>query len=206
MTRLVARALACRRGERLLFEGVAFELDAGGLLRLGGPNGSGKSSLLRLVAGLLPPAGGGLEWAGEPVAASDAFRRGLRFLGHQDAVKPVLTVRENLAAAAGLLAIERPALASALERLGLAALADLPVRFLSAGQRRRVSLARLALGPAPLWLLDEPTTNLDAGGVAAFLALLAEHRQAGGLALVATHEPLALEPSATLRLGPEARA
>lgn len=201
MSRLNARGLACRRGDRLVFDALDFALDAGGLLRLAGPNGSGKSSLLRVVAGLLPAAAGVLEWAGAPIAASEDYRRSLRLLGHQDAVKPVLSVRENLAAAAGLLGIERPALADALERLGLVELAELPVRFLSAGQRRRVALARLALGPARLWLLDEPTTNLDIAGVAAFWALLDAHRRAGGMALVAMHEPLALEPSATLQLG-----
>jgi heme exporter protein A len=201
MSRLSARGLACRRGDRLVFERLDFALGAGELLRLTGPNGSGKSSLLRVVAGLLPAAAGALEWAGAPIAASEEFRCGLRFLGHQDAVKPVLSVRENLTAAAGLLGIERPALAGALERLGLVDLAELPVRFLSAGQRRRVALARLALGPAALWLLDEPTTNLDTSGIDAFLALLGAHRHAGGIALVATHEPLAFEPSQTLRLG-----
>lgn len=206
MSGLVARGLACRRGDRLVFADLDFALGAGSLLRLAGPNGSGKSSLLRLAAGLLPPAAGTLEWAGEPAGSSEGFRRALRFLGHQDAVKPVLSVRENLRAAAGLLGIARPTLAAALERLGLAELADLPVRFLSAGQRRRVALARLALGPAALWLLDEPTTNLDSAGTAAFLALLGEHRRAGGMALVATHEPLALEPSATLTLGAGPRA
>ena len=206
MSRLSARGLACRRGDRLVFDGLDFALDAGGLLRLAGPNGSGKSSLLRVVAGLLPAAAGALEWGGAPIAAAADFRRNLRLLGHQDAVKPVLSVRENLAAAAGLLGIERPALSDALERLGLVELAELPVRFLSAGQRRRVALARLALGPAILWLLDEPTTNLDTAGVAAFLTLLGAHRRAGGMALVATHEPLALEPSATLQLGAGSRA
>lgn len=206
MSGLVARGLACRRGDRLVFADLDFALGAGSLLRLAGPNGSGKSSLLRLVAGLLPPAAGTLEWAGEPAGSSEGFRQALRFLGHQDAVKPVLSVRENLRAAAGLLGIARPALADALERLGLVELADLPVRFLSAGQRRRVALARLALGPAALWLLDEPTTNLDSAGTAAFMALLGEHRRAGGMALVATHEPLALEPSTTLTLGAGPRA
>jgi heme exporter protein A len=201
MSRLNARGLACRRGDRLVFDELDFALEAGGLLRLAGPNGSGKSSLLRVVAGLLPAAAGALEWAGAPIAASEDFRRNLRLLGHQDAVKPVLSVRENLAAAAGLLGIVRPALADALERIGLVELAELPVRFLSAGQRRRVALARLALGPAGLWLLDEPTTNLDAAGVAAFWALLDAHRRAGGMALVAMHEPLALGPSETLLLG-----
>jgi heme exporter protein A len=198
---LVARGLACRRADRLLFDGLDFALAPGGLLRIAGPNGSGKSSLLRLVAGLLPAAAGSLLWAGEPAHGAEAFRRGLRFLGHLDGVKPALTVAENLRAAASLLAVARPSLAEAMQRLGLAELADLPVRFLSAGQRRRLALARLALGPAALWLLDEPTTNLDAAGSVAFAELLAAHRAAGGMALVATHEPLGLEASEVLRLG-----
>ncbi|MGD9743431.1 MAG: heme ABC exporter ATP-binding protein CcmA [Dongiaceae bacterium] len=201
MALLTAHGLACRRGDRLVFEDVGFALEPGGLLRIAGPNGSGKTSLLRLVAGLAPAAAGRIEWQGAAGDTGSEWRRQLRFLGHLDALKPVLTVRENLAAAAGLAGLADPAIAEAIRRLALDALADLPVRFLSAGQRRRAALARLALGPAALWLLDEPTTHLDGAGVAAFLALVAEHRQRGGMALVATHDDLALAPSGRLALG-----
>jgi len=201
MSRLVGRGLACRRGERLVFEGVDLALEPGGLLRLVGPNGSGKSSLLRLLAGLLPAAAGTLLWDEEPAGHAESYRRGARFLGHLDALKPVLSLRENLVAAAGLLEIAAPRVEAALESLGLVELAELPVRFLSAGQRRRAALARLALAPAALWLLDEPTVNLDAGASRAFEVLLDRHLESGGMAVIATHELARAERGQLIRLG-----
>ncbi len=154
--------IACRRGERLVFRGLSFALEAGAALVLTGANGSGKSSLLRLMAGLLPPHTGSLRWAGEPIAGDPAAHRArLHLIGHQDALKPVLTVLENAAFWAGLRGAASAAAASALERLGLSHLADAPCRLLSAGQKKRLSLARLLASSAPLWLLDEPTTGLD---------------------------------------------
>jgi heme exporter protein A len=199
---LEAQNLACRRGERLVFAGVSFVVPRGGALLLLGPNGSGKSSLLRLLAGLTPAEAGRLLWDGAPVRDDGAAHRArIRFVGHYDAVKPALTVRENLAFWAGLHGAAAAAPEAALGRLGLARLADWPARFLSAGQRRRLALARLLLAPAPLWLLDEPTTGLDRDSVAGVEAALAEHRAAGGLVIASTHVPLGLADAAVLTLG-----
>jgi len=177
------RGLLCRRGERLVFRGLDFDLAPGGVLLLRGPNGSGKSSLLRLMAGLLRPAAGQLLWAGAPFEEEpERHRRRLAFLGHLDAVKPALTVAENLGFWCGRAAVE-PGLAA----LGIGHLAGLPARLLSAGQRRRLALARIVGRQAPLWLLDEPTNALDAEAEAMFAAALAAHRAEGGMAAIALH-------------------
>src|SRR5262249_30170351 len=150
-----------------------------GVLLLRGPNGSGKSSLLRLMAGLLRPAEGDITWADASIGAEpEIHRRRLAFLGHLDAVKPALTVTENLAFWCGTAAAE-----PALVALGIAHLSRLPARLLSAGQRRRLALARVVAREAPLWLLDEPTNALDAEAEALFAAALVAHRAMGGLAV-----------------------
>jgi len=187
--------LACLRGERLLFRGLGFSLAPGGALVLTGPNGSGKSSLLRLLAGLLAPAEGELTWDGKPVAEdAEAQRARLLYLGHQEGLKPTLTVGEMLALHARLRGGRAaPAgLAAALDALGIGGLMDVPGRQLSAGQRRRVGLARLLVHPAPLWLLDEPTVGLDEAALAAFRAVAGGHRRAGGMIVAATHADLGL--------------
>jgi heme exporter protein A len=205
--RLECRDLACLRGERLVFKGVAFALGAGEALRLTGPNGSGKSSLLRLLAGLGRPAAGVIAWNGTDVAAdADAHRARLLFLGHQDAVKPWLTARENLAFWGALHGASPERVAPALARVALTAQAELPARYLSQGQRRRLALARFATIPARLWLLDEPTTGLDDANVATLEALVAEHCAAGGLAVVSTHLALNLPGSNVLALTEPAMA
>jgi heme exporter protein A len=193
---LEAEGLAAFRGERLVFSGLGFAVAAGGALLLVGPNGSGKSTLLRLIAGLVRAEAGRLCWHGEDVLA-DLSEHAARvaYLGHLDAVKPGLTVAENLAVWG-----RRTPLRAALEAVGLAALADLPAKMLSAGQRRRLALARLLLRPVPLWLLDEPTLGLDAAAVERFGAMLAAHRSAGGVVLAATHLPLPLPGAAELAL------
>jgi heme exporter protein A len=198
---LEARELACLRGERVVFAGVSFRLAPGGALLLTGANGAGKSSLLRLLAGLLRPAAGALLWEGADALADRAgHARRLRFLSPQDAVKPALTARENLAFFARLHGGGGNADA-ALDALGLLPLAELPVRLLSTGQRRRLALARLALAPAaPLWLLDEPTLGLDAAAVERLGGLLARHREGGGAVVAATHLPLPLPGAAEARL------
>jgi heme exporter protein A len=198
---LRAEKLACARGERLLFEGLDFTLAGGEVLLLRGPNGSGKSSLLRLLAGLLPIASGHLSWRGQDVPAlGAAYRTELAFLGHLDALKPQLSLRENLRFWAELVAATRD-LDEALLEVGLMRNADLPAQILSAGQRRRFGLARLLLRPAPIWLLDEPTTALDRDGQALVLGLIERHLAAGGIAVISSHDALSLGNSITLALG-----
>jgi heme exporter protein A len=204
---LAVEGLACRRGDRLLFEGLGFALAPGELLLLTGPNGSGKSSLLRLLAGLNAPAGGSIRWGGRAIAEdAPAHRQRLRFLTHLDGVKPALTVLENLGFWSALLGAPASRATSALAAFDLERIADLPARFLSAGQRRRLALSRLALMPAALWLLDEPSTSLDSEGSERLLATIASHRAQGGIAVVATHDRLALQPTEELRLTTGERA
>ncbi len=189
---LEAAGLAVIRGERLVFSGLGFRVAEGGAMLLVGPNGSGKSTLLRMVAGLVRAEAGRLLWRGADALADLAEHAGrVAYLGHLDAVKSGLTVAENL-----LVWGFRERVAVALDAVGLAALADLPAKMLSAGQRRRLALARLALRPAPIWLLDEPTLGLDTASVERFGVMLAKHRAAGGVVLAATHLPLPL-PGAT---------
>jgi heme exporter protein A len=177
------RDLACRRGERMVFARLDFSLEPGGLLVLRGANGSGKSSLLRLMAGLLRPVEGALTWGGQSFATDpELHRRRLAFLGHLDALKAALTAAENLAFWCGIHSV-----APALAAFGIERLARLPARLLSAGQRRRLALARIFASGAPLWLLDEPTNGLDAEAEAMFAGVLAEHRAKGGMAAIALH-------------------
>ncbi len=197
-TVLEARDIACLRGERVVFAALSLALPAGAALLLTGANGAGKSTLLRMLAGLLRPAKGAVFWAGQDVAADPAAHAArLRYLSHQDALKPALTVAENLGFFAALWG---GAVAPALAAVALDGLAELPARVLSSGQRRRLALARLALAPAPLWLLDEPTTGLDAASVERLAPLLAAHRAAGGIVVAATHIPLPLPDARELRL------
>lgn len=199
---LAARRLDCVRGERRVFSGVAFALPPGGALVLRGPNGSGKTSLLRIVAGFLEPAAGALLWDGRPFDDdARAGRARIAYVGHLDAVKRALTVAENLAFWAGVQGGGADP-AGALDRLGIGHLAEVPARYLSAGQRRRLGLARLVVTPATLWLLDEPTVTLDDASVRAVETLIADHRAAGGAVMVATHAALALPGAAALDLGP----
>ena len=196
---LTAEGLAAFRAERLVFRNLTFALRQGEALVLAGPNGSGKSTLLRLLAGLVRPAAGTLLW-GEEDALADLPRHATRvaYVGHQDAVKPGMTVAENLGFAA---ALSHASIPDALHAVGLTALADLPARMLSAGQKRRLALARLAISAAPLWLLDEPTLGVDAASIERFGAMLSMHRDRGGLVIAATHVPLPLPMTQELRLG-----
>lgn len=192
---LVAEDLACRRGERLVFTGVSFRLPAGGALLLTGANGSGKTSLLRLLATLIAPADGRLIWGTAPVEADiTRYRAGLHYVGHQDGVKAGLTPRETLAFWAALrgLAARRaaPLVDAALVTYALEAVADWPCRWLSAGQRRRLALARLVTAPAAVWLLDEPTSALDHDNQLRLERAVATHRASGGRVVVASHTPI----------------
>jgi len=197
---LEARSVAAFRGDHLVFEDISFSLEPGAALVLTGRNGSGKTTLLRLLAGLMPVAAGAVLWAGED-ALADLPAHGLRiaYLGHQDALKLGLTPVENLS----LWARGRDrsdAIALALAAVGLADLATLPARMLSAGQRRRVAIARLLVTRAPLWLLDEPTTALDAASVTRLGEMAAAHRAAGGIVVAATHLDLPLPGALALSL------
>lgn len=177
--------LACVRGGRPVFRGLDFAVAPGEALVLLGPNGGGKSSLLRIMAGLLTPAAGTLTWDGKPLDSTHGGRIG--WVGHLDAVKPALTVAEHLDrhGPAG-------AHSSAVDPFGLEPLWDLPARFLSAGQKRRLALGRLARRATPLWLLDEPTVGLDAASVAAFALFARSHLDEGGAIVAATHLDLGL--------------
>ena len=195
---LEADSLAAFRGERLVFRDLSFTVLAGGALVLAGPNGSGKSTLLRLLAGLGRAAAGRLLWSGEDALADrTAHAARVTYVGHLDAVKPGLTVTENLRFTARL---SGGHVEAALRQLGLETLAELPARMLSAGQKRRLALARLVLSATPIWLLDEPTLGLDVASVDRFGTVLAAHRARGGLIVAATHLPLPLPGSAELRL------
>lgn len=185
--------LSIRRGGRLIVRGFDFRLEGGELLVLRGPNGSGKTTLLRAMAGLLPVARGTLRFAGEAVGFLDE-RHGARvhYAGHRDGVKPDLSAARHLDFWAAFLGGRRragrdAAVADALVGFGLGDLADLPARFLSEGQRRRLGLARLLLAPRPLWLLDEPTAALDSDGLALLHRALARHRVSGGMTVAAVH-------------------
>ena len=193
---LRAEELACRRGGREVFAGVSFALRPGDALLLEGPNGSGKSSLLRILALLSPARAGRLLWLDRPIdGAREEYRESFLFVGHHDGVKGALTVRENLLFAIAMLRAggEPRHLGNALERFGLAAIAERPGRYLSAGQKRRLALARLAAIDAPLWLLDEPTAALDREGRAALEDLIGAYRARGGVVVASSHGALSLD-------------
>jgi heme exporter protein A len=197
---LAGRGLCCIRSDREVFRNLDFDLVSGQALVLRGPNGSGKTSLLRLVAGLLQPAAGKLTWDGVSVEEDpEAHRTRLHYVGHLDSLKPAFSVAENLAFWAALRGNPGGETA-ALERFGIARLADFPAGLLSAGQRRRLALARLAASAAPLWLLDEPTVALDTEAIGALAELIAEHRETGGMVLAATHVDLPLSGADVMAL------
>ncbi|MBU1237028.1 MAG: cytochrome c biogenesis heme-transporting ATPase CcmA [Gammaproteobacteria bacterium] len=185
--------LACVRGERRLFSGLGFDLAPGEWLHVQGENGSGKTTLLRALVGLSHPAEGEIRWRGEPIRQlGEEYRQELLYLGHHGAVKEELTPLENLRLAAALdgrTLDDRETLA-ALHRFGLKGREELPVRFLSAGQKRRVLLARLVTRNAPLWVLDEPFTALDVKAVDMLSALISEHVAQGGLAILTSHQAM----------------
>lgn len=198
---LDVEALSLWRGERMLFRDLAFSVGAGEMLLLEGANGSGKTSLLRAIAGFLEPRAGTIRIrmnSGEPLAGGEERANIVGWLGHQDGAKSQLTPLEALDFFAQYYGQSRR-VEDALARVGLARLKDLPTQYLSAGQKRRLALARLSLTGRALWLLDEPLASLDRAGKALVAELVGEHCASGGLAVVATHEPLGLEgPRLTL--------
>jgi heme exporter protein A len=207
---LSVRALACQRGERVLFEGLNLALLPGSVTWLRGRNGRGKTSLLRLLAGLSAPESGEIHIAGrEAIAAGASWRRHWAYVAHQNALKDDLSATEALWFLARLhgLPCGTTELQQALRRMGMASRQHAPVRTLSQGQRRRVALARLALSKdAALWLLDEPFDALDIDGITALNSLIAEHAQRGGCVLLTSHQPLTLQSPAPAVLDLEAFA
>jgi heme exporter protein A len=195
--------LAASRAGKRLFGGVAFGLEAGDALILVGPNGSGKSSLLRLLAGFGRPTAGVISWKGGDIRDDlEEYRGNLHVLGHVDAVKPALRVDELLkfwVALAGA-PVDEKRVEDALGMLGLDNLRETPCRFLSAGQRRRLALARLVAYDRPLWLLDEPSVGLDADSIQKLAGVIARHREGGGIVMLSTHQDLGLEGARVLSL------
>lgn len=202
---LTATDLACVRGDRRLFSGLGFTLEAGAWIYLTGENGSGKTSLLRILVGLSPAEAGEIRWQGVAIGRlGDEYRRAVTYLGHHNALKEELTARENLCTGAALAGVNLDAARAdiVLAEVGLAGREELPVRFLSQGQKRRVALARLLWSEAPLWILDEPFVALDAAAVLWLAGKLASHLASGGMAILTSHQEVVIEGSImqTLRL------
>lgn len=195
--RLSVRDLACRRSGRLVFAGLGFDLGPGNALLVTGRNGAGKSTLLAILAGRLRAASGQVELDG---AGEATLPERLHWIAHRDGLKTALSARENLAFAAAMLGEECRTPRDALERVGLPHVAEMPVAYLSAGQRRRVALARLLVAHRPIWLLDEPTSALDATSQEMLFDLMREHRAAGGIIIAATHLPLPLDNAQSLAI------
>lgn len=184
--------LSCVRDERTLFSGLSFTIEPGEMVQIEGPNGAGKTSLLRILAGLSSPEAGEVRWQGVNTRRQrDVFHQQLLYLGHQPGVKSVLTAYENLAfyqSVNGTASAD--AIYQALENVGLLGYEDVTVAQMSAGQQRRVALARLWLSDAPLWILDEPLTAIDKQGVSTLIELFEQHAQRGGMVLLTTHQDL----------------
>ncbi|MBI3903301.1 MAG: cytochrome c biogenesis heme-transporting ATPase CcmA [Nitrosomonadales bacterium] len=195
--------LACARGDHRLFSGLCFALSAGELLQVEGVNGSGKTSLLRSLCGFLIPEAGTIRWRGEDIREMrEDYHAEMVYLGHHNAIKDELNALENLHINAGLsgCALDDKQAIAALRRMGLKGRETLPVKVLSQGQRRRVALARLLVGNAPLWILDEPLTALDVGAVGLMQELIGEHLANGGMVIYTTHQPLEVAGVTTRRL------
>jgi heme exporter protein A len=200
---LSAHGLTCVRGERQLFAGLDLAVEPGQWLHVRGENGSGKTSLLRLLAGLSQPAMGHITWCGQSIReAAEEYRRHLMFLGHQGALKEELTALENLQLSSALDSAQLPDMEalSVLARFGLRGREDFPVRWMSAGQKRRVLLARLLTRKASLWILDEPFTALDVKAVDLLADLIREHLAASGMVILTSHQTIPVPGGRELQL------
>lgn len=189
---LSAHDLQCIRDDRVLFEGLNFSLNGGEILQIEGHNGSGKTSMLRILCGLSLPSEGEVRWRGKPIQQTRGdYHAALNYVGHHHGVKGELTPLENLRVARALCTEPNSLdLATALKKVGLYGFEDVPARTLSAGQQRRVGLARLLVRNAPLWILDEPFTALDKTGIAFVENLITEHAARGGIAILTSHHPV----------------
>lgn len=193
---LSAHDLACERGERLLFRHLGFQLENGEALLVKGGNGHGKTSLLRILCGLSAPVEGEVRWRDQPIrSVHEQYGQEMVYVAHANGIKEDLTPLENLRLSSALAGreLDPEAAAAALEKVGLGRCLDVPTRALSFGQRRRVALAGLMMAGALLWILDEPLTGLDVRGVAMVEQLIRDHLQGGGMAVMTTHQPLALD-------------
>jgi len=200
---LEVNKLGCVRGDRRLFSGLDLSMPAGTYLQVTGPNGSGKTSLLRILCGLLAPAEGEIKWQGENIRSlGEDYFTSVTYLGHRHGVKDELSAIENLRISNALngIVVSKERAREVLARIGLAGRESLPARLLSEGQRRRVALARLLTCGTKLWLLDEVMTSLDKGAVALIRSLIEEHLTGGGIAIVATHQDLAVAAGSSQRL------
>jgi heme exporter protein A len=196
--RLLGRGVRCIRGGREIFAGLDFEASAGEVVAVTGPNGAGKTSLLRQLAGLLAISGGSIALEGGELELTVPEQA--HYLGHRDALKPALSVLENLSFWRDFLGGDTGDLDGSLAKVGLAHTTHLPAAYLSAGQRRRLSIGRLLVVRRPVWLLDEPTSALDAAGQDLFATLMRDHLANGGIIVAATHAPLGIE-AGELRMG-----
>lgn len=202
-TILEVNDLACERGDHRLFAGLSFTLSAGELMQVQGANGSGKTTLLRTLCGFVRPVEGTVHWCGQDIDKWDGdFHAQMCYLGHLNAIKDELSALENLQMSAGLAGytVNEQQAVAVLRRMGLQRREHLPVRVLSQGQRRRVALARLLIGDADLWILDEPLTALDVGAVGLMQELIGEHLSNGGMAIFTTHQPLQVSGVPTRQL------
>jgi len=200
---LSAQSLTCIRGDRLLFRDVSFTLEAGGVLYVLGENGSGKSSLLRILCGLMTPETGTISWSGEQVKSNtEGYRSKLLYVGHLNGLKDDLTAAENLQTSARLSSYKSDAenVSVALGAIGIGRCANLPVRVLSQGQKRRVALARLWLTESPLWILDEPFAALDSASIGVLQGRINQHVAKGGMAIITTHQDVAINAQSTQHL------
>lgn len=200
-TRLAVRSVHVWRGDRHVLRGINLDAERGEVIHVAGPNGTGKTTLLRVLAGLLHAEEGEVLWQGVSILRQrDEYAAAMSYLGHENALKGDLTAAENLHYGVGVrIALQAADIEAVLAQVGIARCRDLPARVLSAGQRRRLAMARVLLAAAPLWILDEPFTNLDVGGVAELSAFIGEHVRQGGTVVLAAHQSLSI-PAITPRL------